>query len=462
MNPRGKWPGLLAGLLVAAAFFEGSGFSFHVMGFRVRSVQVLEILFIGFLGLLWLLGRWHWRRSPLDYWLLAYLSINLVAIFNSAWKARSLKIFLLLVSLVLLYWLVYQLLRDANDILLAFHVFLAMGALQVLFGIYQVVAGALNHYRGWSLPIGHMGVVHREYIHSVWGRPYGTQVEPDFYGAICMVFALIFIILYFFENGTAKKWFQAGACLSMLGLYFSFVRASWLVFFLVLLALPFFGKRFPAFRLTWKSAVLIIGIAVGIHFFAVNWAPTFRNIHHTRFSTKNPLPPPPTSWGRRNLGLGPQLNAQNVRLFTMRISLKTWSEHPVIGNGPGSFGYIFWRSVFDEEKARRFIAEGYLPWTNPSIFFSVLGDTGLIGLFIFLAMAVKFIFLCRAKLAGLSAPPAAQAFALAVGLTALFLSYLVTTGLWLPLTWVFLALAVASQRRFPASGGERNEAEQGA
>jgi len=451
MNTSRKWPGLLAGLLVAAVFFEGAVFSFYVMGMRVRSVQVLEIVCFCLLGVLWLRGKWRWQRSPLDPWLLAFLAINLAAITNSSWRARSLKIFLLLVSLVLLFWLVYQLLRTAREIWFAFCVFLAAGTLQVLFGLYQVLAGALNHYRGWRLPIGHMGLVHREYINSVWGRPYGTQVEPDFYGAICMIFALVFIILAFSKNGTACKWFRVGALCSWLGLYFSFVRASWSVFLILLLILPFFSKKLPFFRFTWKPAVLIVVSVVGIHLLAINLIPSFKDIHQFRFATSAPLS---AGGSNRGPGLNSQLNSRNVRLFAMRISLRTWSEHPLIGHGPGSFAYVFWRYVYGDAIARKRIAEGYLPWTHPSIFFSILGDTGLLGVFIFLALAAKFIFLCRAKLAGPSSPLAAPAFALAIGLVALFLTYLLTNGLWLPMTWVFLALAVASLRQFPAAGEE--------
>ncbi len=471
-----KWPLVMAIALIVSVFFEGSGYSFQVLGMRVRYVQVFEVLFLGFITALFLFGKWRWRRSPLDYWLLAYLAVNLVAIVNSQWQARSVKIFLLLVSLALLYWLVVQLLRDKNDILLAFYVFLAMGTLQVLFGLYQVLAGALNYYRGWSLPIGHMGMVHREYINSVWGRPYGTQVEPDFYGAICMVLALIFIILYFSESGGEKKWLLAGMLLSLLGLFFSFVRICWFIFLLALPLLALARRKLSFFRFTWLLALFIMGGVVGTAFIAAYSVSPIARICQARFATKESADMKKNAFMGKGRSLKKNrvsllkrkyenvslLNDKNIRLFTMRVSLRTWSEHPVIGNGPGSFAYVFWRSVFDEEKAQKFIAEGYLPWTNPSIFFSILGDTGLLGLFIFLAMVAKFIFACRAKLAGPPTPLAAPAFALAVGLTALFLSYMLTNGLWLPLTWVFLALAVASLRQFPAPGGDRQADARGA
>ena len=475
----------MAAMLVVAVFFEGAGYSFQAMGVRVRSVQVLEIVFLGFLGVLWLLGKWRWQKSPLDFWLLAYLSINFIAIFNSQWKARSVKIFLLFVSLAILYWLVYQLLRTAKDIFLAFYVFLAMGTLQVLFGLYQVLAGALNHYRGWRLPIGYAGIVQREFINSVWGRPYGTQVEPDFYGAICMVFALIFIILYFSKSGISKRWLLAGMFVSMLGLYLSFVRTSWLVFLLVLPILPFFKKKLSFFRFTWKSAVFIISVAVGAHVIAVNTVPPIKQIIQSRFGTKvlakieekvlakieekvpakieEKVPakieekvPAKIEEGTAHQDLpavrqdsSSLLNKQNVRFRMIKISLWAWRENPVFGNGPGSFAYANWRYSYGDAGARQKIAEKASPRTNPSILFTVLEETGLLGLIVFMVIAGKILFLSFNKLTVPPTPLTPQTFALFVGLVALFLFYMLTDGLWLPLSWVFLGLNIASLKRFP-------------
>ncbi len=443
-----KWPRAMLCMLLVSVFFEGSGYSFHLLGVRVRSVQIFEFLFLGILGALALLGKWRWRKSPLDFWLLAYLAVNFVAIFNSSWKARSIKIFLLLVSLVLLYWLVYQLLQTAKDMILAFYVFLAMGALQVLFGLYQVLAGALNHYQKWRLPIGHLGLVHREYINSVWGRPYGTQVEPDFYGAICMVFALIFLILFFSEGGR-KKWQCAGALLSLLGLYFSFVRVSWLVFLLVLLLLPFGRKKMSFFKLNWLSVLLIIGSAAGVYAAAFYAVPPIRQICKIRFATRLPVNVNEAEAWKMNDSL---LNRENVRLSMIQTSLRTWKEHLVLGAGPGSFAYSWWRSQLGETGARQKIAEKAFPLTNPSLLFNLIADSGLLGLLIFLVLTAKFITISCRTFTQPWPESGPRPFALAVGLMALLLTYVLTNGIWMPLSWILLGLATAQLREFPGRG----------
>jgi hypothetical protein len=83
--------------------------------------------------------------------------------------------------------------------------------------------------------------------------------------------------------------------------------------------------------------------------------------------------------------------------------------------------------------------------------FTVLGDTGLLGLFIFLALAIRFIVLSHKKLILASEPLIVQAFAQSIGLVALFFSYLVTSGLLLPLTWLVLGMAMAHLGGFPGA-----------
>ena len=87
--------------------------------------------------------------------------------------------------------------------------------------------------------------------------------------------------------------------------------------------------------------------------------------------------------------------------------------------------------------------------TNPSLLFTLLEDSGLFGLLIFLVLAAKFVFMNYKKLTGPVLSLAPQTFALAVGLTALLLTFVVTNGLWLPLSWVLLGLATAHLREFP-------------
>jgi O-antigen ligase len=276
-------------------------------------------------------------------------------------------------------------------------------------------------------------------------RPYGTQVEPDFYGAICMVFALICIIL-FFSKGGGKKWQCAGALLSLLGLYFSFVRVSWLAFLLVLLLLPFCRKKISFFKLNWLSVLLIIGSIAGASAAAFYAVAPIRQICQARLATRLPANVKKAEAWKKNDSL---LNVENVRLNLIQVSIRTWKEHPFLGAGPGSFAYSRWRFNLGKAGARQKVAENAYPQTNPSLLFTVLEDSGLLGFFVIMIMAAKFVFLNYKKITGPKPLLAPQTFALAVGLAALLLTYMLTNGLWLPLSWVLLGLATAHLREFP-------------
>jgi O-antigen ligase len=323
-------------------------------------------------------------------------------------------------------------------------------------------------------------LAHREFINSVWGRPYGTQVEPDFYGAICMALTLMFLVLYFSVKGKMKGWLLAGALFSLLGLYFSFVRAAWLVFLLAVPLLALGRMKLAFFRFTWASALFIAGCSFGLYFFAATAFPSIRQICDTRFAQSSALagnevrrapvggavsasqePVAPAVAAKSTMGIRGKpawkydttlINGQNIRLILMRQSLRTWGENPVFGNGPGSFAFSSWRSQLGEAGAWRMVAENRFPPTDPSMIFTLLEDSGLVGLLLFLAMAVKFLLLIYRRISGAGSASAPLAFALGVGLAALMLTFVLTSGLWLPLTWVLLGLSVASLERFPSVG----------
>lgn len=452
-----NWKKILLAILVVSVFFEGSGYSVHIFGFRVRSVQFFTVAFLGLISLMAVLGKWRFQRSPLDYWLLAYVAVNFASVTRAGWKARSLKIALLIASLALLYWLVFQLARTRQDFLFAFRVLLIGGAAQVGFGLYQVMAGAINHYWGWRLPVGFAGVVQRDFIGSVWGRPYGTLVEPDFYGVVCMMFALIFVVLYYSTEKSGKIWVITCFLLALVGLYFSFVRASWIFFFLFFLLMPLLRKRWPFYRFHWRPlAIGVLGVIL-FHFLAVAFLPPFRTINSMRFGgapiaepeESRPAPDAEKQMPRPMPGSTPDF--QNVRVTYMLLSLENFLRSPVIGNGPASFSYFFLLHNYGEDGLRDMINSdnsGHGANTNTNMLLTVLEDTGVIGLLLFAVIAGKILLLNFHGISRSGAPPAPQALALFVGLSALFATYMLTTGFWLPMTWVFLGLNIASLKQF--------------
>ncbi len=192
--------------IIISLFFESHIFSFYLAGARIRSVQVIEVIALIGLLIAVLRGKFKLKRTPMDFLLWAYISVNFVALINAPSLRRSLKIAILLLSLALLYYVIVNFVTKRKLFEKAFNLLLYVGLAEILFGLYQVFAGMCNYYLSINLPVGHAGIVHREFIGSPWGRPYGTLVEPDWYGAISMFYALLFITLYF-SRSIKKKTF---------------------------------------------------------------------------------------------------------------------------------------------------------------------------------------------------------------------------------------------------------------
>ena len=135
-----------------------------------------------------------------------------------------------------------------------------------------------------------------------------------------------------------------------------------------------------------------------------------------------------------------------------KASWQAFLQNPVLGNGPGSFAYSYWKFKSGDALAQKKIAIKAFPQTNPNMLFAVIEDTGIIGFVLFATITVLICLLNFKGIARSGAPPAPQALALFIGLSALFLSYIMTSGLWLPLTWGFLGLNLASLKGFPEAG----------
>ena len=398
----------LLNLIIVTLFFDAQVYSFYLFGARIRPVQVVGL--IGFLLVLAasFLGKVHFRRTFLDLPLWCYLGVNFLAILGSRQLNRSLKIAILLISLVILYYLVVALIPNREVFDRAFRFLLLAGVVEIGFGLYQVAAGLVNILFKIRLPVGHLGVFHADYIGAPWGRPYGTFVEPDWYGAVCLFFATVFLVLYF--NKPERKTFHLlGLVLSLSGLFLSFVRAAWGGFLFALIFLFIFRKKAEGVRLR-PAVVLKTGhFAAVILLFAVALLPPLQTIVQKRFF-------PSTNVER--------FTTRDIRIHAIEESFWTFLDSPIIGHGPGT--------------------EGEVMSFNPSIVMTALQDTGILGLFFLIFLLWRFFAAGLRRVSCSEGAYQPQSFALIAGLAGLFLTYVLTSGLWLPFTWIFMAITVAA------------------
>lgn len=416
--------------IIFTVFLEANIFSFYFLGARIRVIQILEIIGFFYFFSRVLARKATLRKTPIDMFLWSYIGINFLALINAIWMSRSMKISILLLSLAVLYHLIYNLIETKDIFKRALDLLIYVGLFEILYGLYQVFAGIINWCFNANLPIGYLSMAHVEYIGSPWGRPYGTLVESDWYGAICMFYALLFALLCCTEIKKKKLSYFLMLNISVIGLFLSFVRAAWLGFIFGVLFSLFFKYKYKNLEFNMRIYIRNLFIVSMIIFTMVIISPQIRSILKGRFS---------------------DLNSKNIRLVLMQRSIQTLQKHILIGNGPGSSSFSYLAQEKGKKYAKKFIKtknallkgnEGF----DHSIISTVLTDTGIFGLIIFLLLIAKIIIFNFKAIPLLHQEYQLAGLGLFLGIIGLFISYIFTQGLWIPFTWVFLAFNMATIR----------------
>ena len=394
--------------ILAGLFFEAQPYSATLLGFRLRISMVLAVIGIAAIAYGILRSGIPPRFAAADKFLWIYLGVNLVSLVMSPDKLRSVKIAVLLGFLILLYHLVVILASKPKIFDEAIHVFLSIGLIQIGLGLYQVVAGTVRHYFGWNWPVGHLGVFQARYSGAPWGRPYGTLYETDWYGAVCLFFSVVFIVLAL-SRGEKKRFYRFGTVVSIAGLFFSLVRGAWLGFAAAIVFLLIFQKKVP--ELNFRPAVVLRSAAAGLTVLSliILASPTARNIVQKRFF-------PATEKEK--------IYTMTNRLLQAKDSWEIFKTSPVLGHGPGMPSRIL----------------GF----NHSIIMTALVDTGIVGLAALLAWLGVFFHKGLKRIPEIMPGRQPIALGLLAGIAGLLFSYIFTTGLWIPFTWVFLAFFTAA------------------
>lgn len=428
-------------IIVLSLFFEGQPFSFYFGDYRVRVSLLLTVIGCVSLGIHFVMGRRRLRKTPLDLPIIAYLLINFISIYNAAWVSRGYKIALLLLSLAVMYVLVVNMLTEERTYMKAFRVLLWTGVAEAAYGVYQVVAGMLNCYADMKLYVGFLGTTHTEFIGAPWGRPYGTFAEPDWYGTICMAFALLFTYLKSNETGAKKdKLYSVGLAVTVAGLLASFVRSAWLGYVAGLLLYMFMPGSKTRINgrtiLKWGGAIFL---SAAIAFITLE---PLQKVVMARFFPDYE---------------GASFSTQNVRVQQMMVSLGEFVQHPFIGNGPGSGAFDLYKSDFGTDSPlEEFLDSGITEGFNPSVIFTALEDTGVVGLACLLIIGIVTKRTMARRTLLVSAPMVSVSSAWYGVLAGLATSYLFTQGMWLPFTWIFLAFAIVPMTKLPADAQRKD------
>ncbi len=218
--------------------------------------------------------------------------------------------------------------------------------------------------------------------------------------------------------------------ISILGLLFGFVRASWVGFFGGILFLSLFGPKVKLSKFRFNLSIKLLLFLFLFISTLIFLSPAFKNIIESRFVTKTPI------------------STMSVRFVQAYKAVRLFLNHPIIGNGPGSFAILgVWGHA--EEYYQQLVEKGKVNPEgrfDPCLYTTILEDTGIIGALLFLLLSLKFLSYNLRMIPKIDNHYQIISMSLLGGLIGLFISYVFTQGFWIPFTWVFLGFNIVSIR----------------
>ena len=408
-------------LLVPLLFLEHDVFSLELPFGRLRAYHLLIALLAARLVFDFLKGTLKWRRTALDLPFLIFLGINAVAIIWSPDQAVALKIFGLECLLALLYWVVVNYVRSAEQVQQILRWFLGSAAVVALIGILQIIAvwlASAFDVALWQGPIIHSDIL-------PFGRPYGTFVEPDWYGALAMVALLVSVAFVLSKKYAQQQLKYLGlAVLFAVALILSVVRGAWLGAGIGLVVLLIINRR----RQLLNARLLLpvsIGLVLGMVGFAI-FSPEVVGAVVSRLFSLGSL----------------QTIINEPRFLVVQEGLGIWLSSPLsiwLGQGPGTFNVL--GSIPFVPPIQQ-IVQGLVPFQTNAVV-NILLDTGLAGLIVIFWIILRLVNTVRAGLRNLSDDLVVTLMGLTAALAGLVITYQVTTGMWLALSWFVLGLTIA-------------------
>ena len=456
-------------LLIGAVSADRFGIRWHGVNLRLELIAAV-VLAAGAVV--------TWRvsavRIGLIEWCLAgWLAVGLISslAFSPA-PRESVRLTLVLVALVALYGVAIVFIRSRADLARAAVVWVAIGTIVAVIGIVESILYALV---GSHVGIAFDGTASGNIVVFA-PRVTSTLWEANLFGSYMMiVWALAFAVSRMpVARATRPKWaLRIAMALFTAGIVISTTRVVWVVAPMLMLSMLAFAlrKRLLSWRLILGDFFNpnLAGITVGLALvtaMSVVACPSSPRAAATPAIAANANPgsgPPPA--GPRPLEAtgcfasgsvfmqhahgffaASSTSSYTGRLKIAQLAFKGWLHRPVLGNGSGSYVYVY------GPDGGGWI--GNLP-------LHVLFDTGIVG---FILLLVALVAAARPAILALRAAGSSWEtthfvlFALVAAGLAQLLSYEFTDGSWLGFTWVYLGMLVAAARLATSSSQRRRAA----
>jgi O-antigen ligase len=401
-----RWPyGALVVLIGTSAL---PVFFAEIFGWKARPEHFAAVIVFLAVAVWMFLSKCGVQLDKLDYWILAFVFLNFASsAFGSSAPASTLRWALQNSLAVLSYFLIRSLVRDLSVLRSAFRVLLAVGLLESIYGILCYV---LHQTFDTSI-----GVQVGQYLSDV-AAPYGSQYEPNLFGAYTACSAVLFLALYLFQ--ARRLTFLMGFLVASLAAVLSFSRAA-LLALIVAVSYLFWrdfrrrrkerGKRTVFFALSLVLLLILASTSVGGVV-----RERFMNLYYQGLTDDTAI----------------------SRVIVAQEALQEIPNHLILGSGTASFNLSFDWSNYVPEWA------GEKTWIGNTPL-RILHDTGVLGLTAFVGFFLTAAYRIR-RLWKAKKGSNAILIGLSAGTLVYAISFELTDGTILAFCWVHLGLLASA------------------
>jgi len=315
----------------------------------------LIIIFVGIIWLVYLIiSSFKNKRLGLNkqtYYNLIPLALLILAgglsLFN-VWPEQLLASFKYLWRFVIFYYIMYfilpqEIIQTKKQLWLVVKCFYILGIFLSIMGIVSFVWPEVSHSFRMATPLAWLGFFPYASSHNLLAE------------ALVSITMFSWLLVYRYQNKNYGKFLYLGLVLMIGTVVLTFSRTGWLVLFIELLLLSLFYYRVNIknwFKNYWWTLVLVL-LAGVLYLFTLG---------QTYFVTSSNV----------------------ARLAMIDRSWQLFLEHPMIGNGVGT-----WQSIVSSDIY--YVYEFGQPLEQHGVVWKLIAEQGLLGLLIWLGIMIYFI-----------------------------------------------------------------------
>lgn len=388
-------------LIILTMFFDNEAFhiNFDTVPFDIQPVHL--VLLISFPLLIILLVDKIYKNYKIEihqYFLIAFYFFALIkTIFN--YNPDSFA-YLGLFSIGVVLYFSFHFFLKRSDVSFLYKLLLLSGFFQLFIGFMQVILGLLTYFNFYNFDFY---VQHLDYV--IFGRPFGTLIEPDYFGAISSFFAFLFLKEYI---STKSNIYYYSFLLSLLLLFYGGVRAAIIGFIPSFIYLVYYFRK--EIKISLNDSFIIFYSVLFLSPLLFSTFVRFSYLFQSEFWIEG---------------------TNNPRILQLGVSFAQFLESPIFGNGLNAFNFLgdFYEDAINIEMPD-WVNSGY----DPSIITSLLNDTGIFGFSIFLFFIYYYFKNLYLRINS-------ENIFVFCAIASFLTTFLFTNGLILHFTWIFLAFS---------------------